>query len=255
MTTRALVVLSGGQDSTTCLFWARETFDEVHALTFDYNQRHAREIFAARTVAEMAGVASHEVLSLGPILKGKSPLTDPDAQLETYTDYQTMDKVIGDRVELTFVPMRNALFLTLAANRAVVAGIDNLVTGVCQQDNANYPDCRDIFIRGQEHTINLALGLQNAFRIHTPLMFLTKAETVKLAGKLAGCMEALAWSHTAYDGAYPPTGHDHASILRAQGFLEAGVADPLVVRAWREGLMELPDTPNYAQVKQGIDGE
>ncbi len=249
-TTKALVVLSGGQDSTTCLFWAKQQFNEIHALTFDYNQRHRREIKAAEKVAALAGVASHEILELGPILKGRSPLTNPAEQLETYNNYDQMDKIIGDRVELTFVPMRNALFLTLAANRAVVLDCHNLVTGVCQQDNANYPDCRSEFVDAQEQTINKALGLVREFIIHTPLMHLSKARSIRLAKLIPGAYEALAWTHTAYDGGYPPTSKDHANTLRAQGFLEAGEPDPLVVRAWQEGLMPLPETPNYNGVRQ-----
>jgi 7-cyano-7-deazaguanine synthase len=246
----ALVVLSGGQDSTTCLYWAKKHFVEVHALTFDYNQRHRREIEAAQKVGRLAGVASHEVLELGPILKGRSPLTNPDETLELYDNYQQMDKVIGDRVELTFVPMRNALFLTLAANRAIVKGIMDVVTGVCQQDNANYPDCREEFIDAQVQTINRALGIKGQFRIHTPLMHLTKAQSIKMAQSMFGCYDALAWTHTAYDGNYPPTSKDHANTLRAQGFLEAGVPDPLVVRAWQDGLMELPTTRNYENIRR-----
>lgn len=252
MLRRAMVVLSGGQDSTTCLFWTKQNFDEVHAVTFDYNQRHRREIDAARKVAELADVASHEVVELGPILKGRSPLTNPDETLETYENYEQMDKVIGDRVELTFVPMRNALFLTLAANRAIVKDCLHLVTGVCQQDNANYPDCRAEFVDAQEQAINKALGFQRDFQIHTPLMNLSKAQSIRLAMTLPGAYDALAWSHTAYDGAYPPTGKDHASTLRAQGFLEAGVPDPLVVRAWSEGLMALPLTANYENLQRGL---
>ncbi len=248
---KALVILSGGQDSTTCLFWAKQQFSEVHALTFDYNQRHHREIKAAEKVAQLARVASHEILELGPVLKGRSPLTNPIEQLETYDNYQQMDKVIGDRIELTFVPMRNALFLTLAANRAMVLDCYDIVTGVCQQDNANYPDCRQDFILQQEATINEALGFHSGeFKIHTPLMTLTKAVSIQLAKKIPGCYEALAWTHTAYDGGYPPTSKDHANTLRAQGFLEAGEPDPLVVRAWREGLMPLPETPNYDGLRQ-----
>lgn len=244
----ALVVLSGGQDSTTCLFWAMQRFLEVHAVTFDYCQRHRREIDAARKVAALAGVASHEVVELGPILQGRSPLTDPDQALEQYGSYAEMDAIIGDRVELTFVPMRNALFLTIAANRAVVRDCYDLVTGVCQQDNANYPDCRASFIEAQAATVSLALGVPR-FTIHTPLMHLSKAESIRLAQQLPGAYEALAYSHTAYDGAYPPTGHDHATMLRAEGFREAGVPDPLVVRAHREGLMALPESANYDAVR------
>lgn len=246
---KVMVVLSGGQDSTTCLFWAKKNFDEVHTITFDYGQKHSRELEAAATVAEMADVASWSLVHVPAILKGRSPLTNPNETLEQYDNYEQMDKVIGDRVELTFVPMRNAFFLTIAANYALELDCFDLVTGVCQQDNANYPDCRQSFIDCQEATINEALGIEN-FKIHTPLMYLTKAASIQLAKTLEGCMEALAYSHTAYDGQYPPVGKDHATLLRAQGFLEANTPDPLIVRAWQEGLMELPDTPNYEGLKK-----
>lgn len=243
MTRKALVVLSGGQDSTTCLWWARKYFDEVHAITFDYNQRHALELKAAAQVAKLAGVASHEFVKVGPILAGRSPLTNPDESLELYSDHASMEKIIGDRVELTFVPMRNALFLTLAANRAICKDIPTLVTGVCQADNANYPDCRADFINSQQDTINQALGLKH-FTILTPLMTLPKDQSIHLMAQLGG-YAALAFTHTAYDGQYPPVGHDHATTLRAHGFEMSGLPDPLVVRAWMEGLMKLPTTGNY----------
>jgi len=249
MTTKALVVLSGGQDSTTCLFWAKKQFEEIHAITFDYNQKHSREIDAAKRIAELADVSSHEVLKLGPILEGRSPLTNSSEHLETYSDFDTMSRVIGNRVELTFVPMRNALFLTLAANRAICKDITDLVTGVCEADNANYPDCRQVFVDATQNYINTALGIDK-FIIHTPLITLTKAQSIKLAQTIPGCIDALAYSHTAYSGEYPPKTQDHATVLRAQGFFEAGVPDPLIVRAWREGLIELPTSSNYDNVEK-----
>lgn len=250
--TKCLVVLSGGQDSTTCLFWAKKYFEEVHAITFDYNQRHRREIQAALDVAKIAGIIHHEVVALGPILAGTSPLTNPDENLELYKDHDSMEKIIGNRVEKTFVPMRNALFLTLAANRAVVAGIQTLVTGVCQADNANYPDCRSEFVRAQERAIKTALD--QPFTIHTPLMFLSKADSIRLALALeADAFPALGFSHTAYDGVYPPAGADHASTLRAHGFEQAGYPDPLVIRAVREGLMAVPGTRNYTDAESNAE--
>lgn len=248
MKQKALVVLSGGQDSTTCLFWAKKNFAEVHAITFDYGQRHRIEIDAAIKVGEMAGVLSHEIVQVPQSLISTSPLTS-DNELERYESPEQMEQIIGNRREDTFVPMRNALFLTIAANRAEALGIPNLITGVCQMDNANYDDCREIFIQATEVYINTALGHDHRgttpIKIHTPLMYLTKAETVKLSYELPGCWEAMAYSHTSYDGKYPPIDMNHANVLRAQGFAEAGLPDPLVLRAVKEGLMELPKSSNY----------
>lgn len=248
---KALIVLSGGQDSTTCLAWAKHLGFEIHAITFDYGQRHRREIEAAAQIGKLFGVKSHSLIQIGAILKGRSPLTNPSENLELYENHDQMEKVIGDRVELTFVPMRNALFLTLAANHAICDDIANIVTGVCEADNANYPDCREDFIKSQERTINEALGLagetaQRRMSVLTPLIGMSKERSVMMLFRI-GLREysSLAFSHTAYDGQYPPVGKDHATILRAHGFERAGLPDPLVVRAHGEGLMELPKTANY----------
>lgn len=246
----ALIVLSGGQDSTTCLFWAKKQFDELHAITFDYGQRHSIEIEAAKIVGRLAGVVTHRIIEVPDVLGGMSPLTNRNVELERYSDAESMEATIGNRRELTFVPMRNALFLTIAANHAEVQDIRVIVTGVCQMDNANYDDCRQTFIDAAEDYINKALGHDHrstAKRIilATPLMNLDKAATVEMAYNLPGCWDALAYSHTSYDGKYPPTDMNHSNVLRADGFEKAGKPDPLVLRAYREGLMELPSTPNY----------
>lgn len=245
---RALVVLSGGQDSTTCLFWAIQEFGEVHAVTFDYGQRHDIEINAALTVGSLAGVMTHEVIDVPNCLVSTSPLTSAN-ELEQYENAGQMEEVIGDRVELTFVPMRNSLFFVVAANRAVALGASHLVTGICEEDNANYPDCREAFRSLIQDAINESLGGDH-IEIHAPLMHKSKAETVKLAYELGDvCWKALSYSHTSYDGKYPPTDMNHANVLRAKGFEDAGLPDPLVVRAWKEGLMKLPETANYDSLR------
>ena len=226
----AVVILSGGQDSTTCLHWAIENYQKVYALTFNYGQTHSLELESAKKIAEMNNI-EHEIINVPNILKSTSPLTDKTQTLETYDNYEQMDEIIGNRVELTFVPMRNAFFLTLGANYALSKNCRTLVTGVCQQDNANYPDCRKTFIEAQQNTINHALGIDD-FEIQTPLIFLTKAESIVLARKLQGCMESMAYSHTCYAGQFPPCGKCHSCVLRAQGFKEAGVVDPLIERAF-----------------------
>jgi 7-cyano-7-deazaguanine synthase len=250
----ALVVLSGGQDSTTCLYWvlSQAEIAQVDAVTFDYGQRHAKaEIAAAETIVRMATerfgkFIPHRVVELGDVFEGKSPLTT-DAPLETYASIDEMDAIIQNRIELTFVPGRNAIFLGLAYSYAVARGLEAVVTGVSGADAANYPDCKDDFIRALEAAMWLATAQRVA--IVTPLIDKTKDETVRLALGLTGCMDALAYSHTAYSGEYPPLTRDHASVLRAWGFEQAGVADPLIVRAWREGLMDLPKTANYNELR------
>lgn len=250
---KALVVFSGGQDSTTCLYLALSLGYDIHTITFDYGQRHAVEINAAITILDkFAHIESskQEFIMLGQdILKSTSPLVSNN-ELEQYDDHNSLP----GGIEKTFVPMRNQLFLTIAANRAIAIGAEVIITGVCGEDSGGYPDCEAPFISLLEDTINQGtfgtrLNPTNgkALRIITPLMKMTKAESVELAETLPGCMEALAYSHTSYDGQYPPIGHDHATLLRAKGFEEAGVPDPLVLRAFHEGLMELPSTRNYAR--------
>lgn len=235
-TESAMVVLSGGQDSTTCLLMARDTYKTVHAITFDYGQRHAREIEAAREVARIVGVDSHEVVNVRGLLRSTSPLTDTEARLETYADYKSMDEIIGNRIELTFVPLRNPFFLTVAANYALHRGCRTLVTGVCAMDNANYPDCTPDFIDSMESMINVALGLgmdtdnSDRFRIATPLLRMTKEQTVRAAMSYPLGEQAMAHTHTCYAGEFPPCGKCHACVLRAEGFRQAGRPDPLVER-------------------------
>lgn len=250
MKKKALVVLSGGQDSTTCLFWAMQNYLEVHAISFDYGQRHSIELESARKVAMLANVASHEIVKLEGCLVSSSPLTSLN-DLEQYENFEQMDKVIGNRVELTFVPMRNMLFLTIAMNRAVALGQGtDVITGICQADNANYPDCtenfRSAFERAADRALQATTDAYNPFcRVVAPFIFKSKAEIVKIARTIPGCWKALAYSHTSYDGKYPPVDMNHSNVLRAQGFEEAGLPDPLVLRAVYEGRMDYPDTPNY----------
>jgi 7-cyano-7-deazaguanine synthase len=241
--TAALCVLSGGQDSTTCLYLAKKLHREVHAITFNYGQRHSVEVAAASKIAQMAGVASHEIIDVPSILKGTSPLVS-DAVLEKYESAETLP----GGIEKTFVPMRNALFLVIAANRASVLGCSHIYTGVSQEDFGGYPDCRLPFILSMQQTINSALGARGfgdyegsqpePIILATPLMRLDKQKTVELSITLPGCMDALAFSHTCYAGGEPtkvdgivkPCGSCHACLLRAKGFDLAGVEDPVYTR-------------------------
>ena len=218
---KALVVLSGGQDSTTCLYWAIDKFgiDAVSSLTFDYGQKHRIELACAKEVAEMAGV-TNSVLPIDTFrILGGNALTD-DINVESEVDPDT-------QLPNTFVPGRNLIFLTYAAAFAYQRGISNLVTGVAQTDYSGYPDCRNDTIESLQNTIRL--GMETEVTIHTPLMWLSKAETVLLAKQL-GALEAMAYSHTCYNGQQPPCGTCPACELRAKGFEEAGIADPLVQR-------------------------
>jgi len=236
----ALVILSGGQDSTTCLFWAINQGYKCSTITFDYNQLHNIEIQSAEKISKLAKVMDHELIDLGPLFHGDSPLTNKAKNLEVHDDIGKFKKGIQD----TFVPARNLLFLSIAANRAYSKNIPTLITGVCQEDFGGYPDCRREFIDSLEKSISLALDKR--INILTPLMNLQKSQIVDLARKLPDpSWRALSYTHTSYDGQYPPSSNDHANLLRAKGFEEAGLPDPLILRAVNENLMELPKTKNY----------
>ncbi|MCL7747415.1 7-cyano-7-deazaguanine synthase QueC [Halalkalibacter alkaliphilus] len=170
---KAVVVFSGGQDSTTCLLWALDQFKEVATVTFDYGQRHHDEIECAREIAEELGVSFH-VLDMTLINQlSANALTRHDIEVKE-----------GENGELpsTFVPGRNHLFLSFAAVYAQAIGARHIITGVCETDFSGYPDCRDSFVKSLNVTLNLAMDEQ--FVIHTPLMWLNKAETWKLADQL-----------------------------------------------------------------------
>ncbi|MDH3576328.1 MAG: 7-cyano-7-deazaguanine synthase QueC [Gammaproteobacteria bacterium] len=216
----ALVVLSGGQDSTTCLYWAIERFGRanVSTISFDYGQRHKIELECAARIAEHASV-SNACLPINTFAAlGGDALTDSDIEVENQA---SADSGLPN----TFVPGRNIVFLTFAAAYAYQRGIDHLVTGVAQTDYSGYPDCREDTIRALQQT--LRAGMESTVLIHTPLMHLSKKETVELAMQL-GALPALALTHTCYKGQRPPCGECPACELRAKGFAEAGIEDPLL---------------------------
>ena len=204
----ALVVFSGGQDSTTCLFWAKKHFRRVCALTFAYGQKHVKEVDVARAIAGKAGV-DFDVMDVSFIGRlGHNSLTDPSMKMDA-------EKPEGG-VPNTFVPGRNLFFLSIAAVYARERGINHLVTGVSQTDFSGYPDCRDAFIKSLNVTLNLAMDEQ--FVIHTPLMWIDKAETWALADELGVLDLVRRETLTCYNG-IPGDGCGHcpACKLRREG--------------------------------------
>lgn len=221
MKTGAVVVLSGGQDSTTCLYWAIERFskENIETVTFDYGQRHRVELECASKVANLASVPNTilPINTFGQL--GGNALTDNIDVSDTPDSDSNLPN--------TFVPGRNLIFLTFAAAFAYQRKITNLVTGVAQTDYSGYPDCRRETIDSLQSSIGL--GMEYEVEIHTPLMNKSKRETVEMAREL-GALVAMAYTHTCYNGQQPPCGVCPACELRAKGFKEAGVEDPLVAR-------------------------
>jgi 7-cyano-7-deazaguanine synthase len=170
----ALVVFSGGQDSTTCLFWAKKHFEKVTAIAYNYGQRHVVELNAAKQIAETAGVPLH-ILPLD-LLSGISHNALTDKGMDVESDQP------DHRPPNTLVEGRNMLFLTYAAIFAKANGIHDMVTGVGQSDYSGYPDCRNDFILSLNQTLNLSMDFD--YHIHTPLMWLDKSEIWQMADEL-----------------------------------------------------------------------
>lgn len=204
----ALVVFSGGQDSTTCLFWALKHFSKVTTLTFRYGQKHELEVEMARKIAGELGV-EFNVMDIPFIANlGANSLTDTSIEMD--------QEKPADSFPNTFVPGRNLFFLSIAAVFARERGIFDLVTGVSQTDFSGYPDCRDSFIKSLNVTLNLAMDEQ--FAIHTPLMWIDKAQTWELADSLGALDFIRNKTLTCYNG-IPGDGCGHcpACKLRRQG--------------------------------------
>ncbi|MDD4526481.1 MAG: 7-cyano-7-deazaguanine synthase QueC [Candidatus Margulisbacteria bacterium] len=214
--TTALMILSGGQDSTTTLFWAKKKFGSVEAITFDYGQRHKVELESAKKVAEIAGVP-HKLVRVTALeqLADNAMIKDEEIVINKTTGLPT-----------TFVPGRNLIFVTLAAGYAYTKGIKDLILGVSQVDYSGYPDCRRETMRSLEKTISL--GMDFDFTIHTPLVDKDKKDTVLMAKEL-GVLDVMKYTHTCYKGQRPPCGECPACKLRAKGFAEAGIIDPLFI--------------------------
>ena len=220
---RAVVLLSGGLDSYTAAAVAARDGFELFALTIEYGQRHKREIEAARLVAKRLGVARHVEVSVDLSAFGGSALT---AGLEVPKDrpLDTPD------IPITYVPARNTVFLSLALAWAEVLGAEDLVIGVNALDYSGYPDCRPEFVRAFEALARLATraGVDGApLRVRTPLLELSKADIIRL-GMSLGLDYGL--THSCYDPLPDgrPCSHCDSCMLRARGFAEAGIADPLL---------------------------
>ena len=221
MTGTAVVLLSGGLDSYTAAAIAKAEGYSLRALTIQYGQRHAVELAAAQRVARALGVVSHLELPLDLRGIGGSSLT---AEIPVPMD---RDLAATD-IPSTYVPARNTIFLSLALGWAEVLGAHDLFIGVNALDYSGYPDCRPEFIAAFEHLATLATraGVQGErFRIHTPLITLTKAEIIK-RGLALGLDYGLTHSCYQPDASGRPCGHCDSCLLRARGFAEAGVADP-----------------------------
>lgn len=213
---KAVILLSGGQDSTTCLYWALKNFDEVFAIGFDYGQMHKQELEQARMIADKAGV-SYVVKDVKNLLAKSSLIEHSDHNKASYLD---------ESLPASFTSGRNVLFLSIAGSYAAEIGANDVITGVCQTDYSGYPDCRRTTIDAIQNVLSLGYG-NGDYRIHTPLMYLTKAETWKLAKDL-GILEVIVnETLTDYDGDMTQNewgkGNENnpASELRMKGYYEA----------------------------------
>ncbi|EOW6804966.1 7-cyano-7-deazaguanine synthase QueC [Cronobacter muytjensii] len=219
---RAVVVFSGGQDSTTCLIQALHQYDEVHCVTFDYGQRHRAEIDVASALAASLGARAHKVLDVTLLNElAVSSLTRDSIPVPDY------DPDAGG-LPSTFVPGRNILFLTLASVYAYQVQAEAVITGVCETDFSGYPDCRDEFVKALNHAVTL--GMARDVRFETPLMWLNKAETWALAdywGKLDVIRQQ---TLTCYNGIQGDgCGECAACHLRANGLSQYQANQPAVM--------------------------
>ncbi|MDV7245314.1 MULTISPECIES: 7-cyano-7-deazaguanine synthase QueC [Rhodococcus] len=228
MGTPAVVLLSGGLDSTTVLAIAREQGFTPYALSFRYGQRHSVELEAASRVAETIGVERHVITDIDLRTFGGSALT-ADIDVPKHADVTD----VTEDIPSTYVPARNTIFLSFALAYAETVAAQDIFIGVNALDYSGYPDCRPEFIRAFEDMANLATraGVEGArLRIHTPLISMSKAEIVTTGLRL-GVDYSITSSCYDPDGQGRPCGHCDSCLLRLKGFSEAGQSDPLTYQA------------------------
>ncbi|MBI4651890.1 7-cyano-7-deazaguanine synthase QueC [Candidatus Desantisbacteria bacterium] len=226
MIKKAIVLLSGGLDSTTTLAMAKKKKFEIYAISFDYGQRHKFEIKKAQIIAKKIGVKQHKIIKIDLRQIGGSALTD---------DINVPERKNGKNskgIPVTYVPARNTIFLSFALAWAEVLDIQNIFIGVNAIDFSGYPDCRSIFIKAFEKMANLATKMTTEgkkIKIHAPLINLKKSDIIKIGCKL-GIDYGI--THSCYnpDNSGKSCGKCDSCILRAKGFKEAGIHDPLFER-------------------------
>lgn len=221
MKRKAVVLLSGGLDSAVTLFYAREKGYECHCLTFDYGQRHIKEVACARRLARRAG-AGLKMMRLRLPWRGSS-LTDRRLSVPSG---RTAKEIKRGGIPSTYVPGRNTIFLSLAVSYAEAIGADAVFIGAHVQDSSGYPDCRKGYLEAFNRVVRSGTksGLEGRLKLRYPLIGKNKAGIIKLGQRLGVPFE-LTWS--CYKGGSKPCGESDSCVLRAQGFAEAGLADPI----------------------------
>jgi len=222
---KAIVLLSGGLDSTTALYLAKDKgFDEIYAITFLYGQKHNKELEFAKNTAKKAGVKEHKIVNLMLNQWGDCSLTNDKVDIRD-------GKIDNEKIPATYVPARNMVFLSVAASYADALDITDIFIGVSEVDYSGYIDCREEFIKSMEDTINLGTELgvikKQHITIHAPFMYMTKTEEIQLGVKL-NVDYADTWS--CYKGGEKPCGVCDSCLLRAKAFKEAGLKDPLLAK-------------------------
>lgn len=222
---KAVVLLSGGLDSTVCMAVARDAGYELLPISFDYQQRHSRELQCAKNVADFYGVSRHLVIRTNMSEIGGSALTDAGVAVPE-GDVERPD------IPVTYVPARNLIFLSYALGYAEVNGADKIYIGVNALDYSGYPDCRPEFIQLfqqlADYSTKAAIQDKRKITVETPLLFLGKSEIVSLGLKLGA---PLALTTSCYQGGEQACGVCDSCLLRLKGFAEAGVADPIAYRS------------------------
>ncbi len=222
---KAVVLFSGGLDSTTVLAFAKNQHFDCYPISFNYGQRHSSELNASKKIAHFFGIKTHNIIHLPDNMFGSSALTDSSVEVPAYQSVSPLE------IPSTYVPARNTIFLSVALGYAESIGAQDIFIGVSSIDYSNYPDCRPEYIQAFGTLANLATktGVEGeSINIHTPLIYLSKAETIQLGLKNGVDYSLTVSCYQANLQTGAACGKCHSCYLRQKGFIEAGVTDPTI---------------------------